>query len=259
MMSFMTSSTMSSSATSAESPTVGFPASRLLSDGDEQELMLLLALFLVAMSAARQTPLTRPRLVLFDVMDTLVVDPFFKGMHKAVFGCDSMQELFSLKDQRAFVDFETGAITEEECTSRYFLDRRPVDGVLVREYLRSGYAWVAGMRELCEDLQQLGVPMALCSNYPQPWAALVEETVGLSQYAAWAAVSGATGHRKPAPQAYEAALAAVGRPAADVVFVDDSKNNCVAARELGIESILFESAAALRAELRARYFPELPA
>ncbi|KAG8467149.1 hypothetical protein KFE25_000465 [Diacronema lutheri] len=210
------------------------------------------------MMSATSAPAASRLLVLFDVMDTLVVDPFFQGMHKTVFGCESMQQLFALKDPATFVAFETGAITEAECADRYFLDRRPVDAALVRAHLRDSYRWVAGMRELCDDLHRLGVPMALCSNYPKPWAALVEETMQLSAYARWAAVSGETGHRKPAPQAYKAALATLGRRGTDVVFVDDSRANCDGARALGIEAIQFESAAALRAVLRARFYPELP-
>lgn len=207
----------------------------------------------VLMAAAPLQPL-----VLFDVMDTLILDPFFKSMHADVFGCDSMEQLFALKDPSTFVDFERGAISEAECMSRYFLDRRPIEAGAVRAYLRANYRWVAGMQELCTDLQSLGVPMALCSNYPAPWAALVEETVQLSRYAHWAAVSGETGHRKPAREAYDAALATLGRRPADVIFVDDSRTNCEAAQGLGIESIHFQSAAALREALRTRFYPELP-
>lgn len=197
-------------------------------------------------------------LILFDVMDTLVVDPFFKGMHSDVFGCESMQQLFALKDPKTFIDFETGAISEIECAERYFLDRRPLDAAVVRAYLRDNYCWVAGMRELCDDLQRLGVQTALLSNYPAPWAELVEETMKLSRYGPWAAVSGKTGHRKPAPQAYHAALSALGLGPTDVLFVDDSKTNCEAARALGIESIHFQSADALRMALRERFYPDLP-
>lgn len=203
-------------------------------------------------------PPAMPKLVMFDVMDTLVVDPFFKGMHATVFGCASLEELFRDKDPSAFLDFESGSISESECAERYFLDRRPVDGERVRAHLRESYAWIEGMRELCDDLRRLGVPMALCSNYPRPYAELVEEVLALSRYAEWAAVSGITGHRKPAAAAYEAALAAVGRAAADVVFVDDAQANVDGARAVGMEAIRFLGAGKLRADLRARFFPELP-
>jgi FMN phosphatase YigB (HAD superfamily) len=179
-------------------------------------------------AAVQQGSRPMPRVVLFDVMDTLVVDPFFTGMHSSVFGCESLKELFAAKDPQTFIGFESGAITEAECHARYFLDRRPQSGDAVRAHLRANYKWVEGMHELCEELRSAGVRMAICSNYPAPWAALLEETMGLSRYAEWVSVSGRTGYRKPAPQAYTAA----------------------------IESIKFESAAQCRSELRA-HFPEV--
>ena len=133
---------------------------------------------------------------------------------------------------------------------KYFTDRRPVDGSRVTEYLRSRYEWLPGMRELCTELQGAGVPMAAMSNYPAPWAPLIEDAVNLSQLVPWAFVSGEVGLRKPSPEAYTAALEAVGRQADQVIFVDDNPANVDAARALGIEAIRFESAAALRPELQ---------
>ncbi len=106
------------------------------------------------------------------------------------------------------------------------------------------------MRELCTELQGAGVPMAAMSNYPAPWAPLIEDAVNLSQLVPWAFVSGEVGLRKPSPEAYTAALEAVGRRADQVIFVDDNPANVDAARALGIEAIRFESAAALRPELQ---------
>ena len=45
----------------------------------------------------------RPQLVLFDVMDTLVADPFFRGFEKDLFGLSSIKELFAVKDPESFM------------------------------------------------------------------------------------------------------------------------------------------------------------
>ena len=145
---------------------------------------------------------------------------------------------------------EAAELSEAEHFATYFSDRRPVDGNRVREYLIQRYEWLPGMKELCTELQSAGVPLAAMSNYPAPWAPLVEDAVGLSQLVPWAFVSGDFGLRKPSPEAYLAALKAVGREAGEVVFVDDSQTNVDAAQALGITSIRFESAAALRPELQ---------
>jgi hypothetical protein len=116
------------------------------------------------------------KLVLFDVMDTIVADPFFRGFHKVahtrleqrvwlvradprfdgtlrppsarpvhsaaqdLFDLDSVKDLFAIKCQDSFVAFERGEISEAEHFATYFTDRRPVDGSRVTEYLRSRYA-----------------------------------------------------------------------------------------------------------------------
>ena len=190
------------------------------------------------------------RTVLFDVMDTLVADPFFRGFEKDLFGLEGgIKSLFAIKDQTSFVDFETGAISEAEHFETYFTDRRPCDGAAVRAYLKAHYQWLPGMRELAAELQGAGVPLAAFSNYPAPWAPLIEEAVGLSAHVPWAFISGERGVRKPSPEAFAAACAAVGRDAADVVFVDDSQTNVDAAAALGIAAIRFEDAATLRPRL----------
>ena len=190
---------------------------------------------------------SRSPLILFDVMDTLVVDPFFRGFEKDLFGIEGgISSLFAIKDQESFIAFEKGEISEAEHFETYFSDRRPCNGIKVVRYMQERYDWVAGMRELAKELKLHGVPMAAFSNYPAPWAPHIEQAVGLSSLVPWAFVSGEAGFRKPSPEAFSAALAAVGRRANEVIFVDDSQTNTDAATALGIKSVHFESAAALR-------------
>ena len=225
------------------------------------------------------------RLVLFDVMDTLVRDPFFMGFEKDLFNIDGgIKNLFTVKDQASFVAFEKGEISEAQhfetcalhasppispvataahlvCNAPWsffrctvisdFNDRRPCDGTAIKAYLRSHYEWLPGMRELATDLHAAGVPMATFSNYPKEWACIVEDSVQLSTLVPWAFISGEQGVRKPSPEAFEAALKVVGRTRNDVVFVDDSKTNTDAASALGIPTVHFEGAEALRPALRS--------
>ena len=80
----------------------------------------------------------------------------------------------------------------------------------------------------------------------------MEEATSLSQLVPWAFISGEKGVRKPSAEAFEAALAAVGREAGEVIFVDDSQANADAATGLGIAAIRFEGAATLRPLLLER-------
>jgi putative hydrolase of the HAD superfamily len=64
--------------------------------------------------------------------------------------------------------------------------------------------------------------------------------------------SARVGVAKPDPQAFELALAALERPAGEVLFVDDKLRNITAAEALGIPSIHYTDAPALLAELSRR-------
>ena len=77
------------------------------------------------LKAAAETDSTPRRIILFDVMDTLVIDPFFTGVH-TVLGCESMQDLFKAKRPETYEAFEKGEIEEEELWSKYFADDRDV-------------------------------------------------------------------------------------------------------------------------------------
>lgn len=54
---------------------------------------------------------------------------------------------------------------------------------------------------------------------------------------------------KPSRESFEAALARLGEPAANVLFIDDIEANVLGARACGIEAVQFTSAAGLRADL----------
>ena len=198
-------------------------------------------------------------MLLLDVLDTLVVDPFFKGMHSDVFGFESMDEFFAAKDNQAYLDFETGAMTEAECFDRYFLDGRAVDVPALRAYLRRKYKFVPKIEPLLAELQALpAVELHVLSNYG-PWWTLIEEELALSRYVPWTFVSCQTGVRKPEPAAFQIALDRLGVAPGEVVFVDDSQTNVDAAAALGMRAVRATGdVPALRSAL-VEHWPELAA
>ena len=227
--------------------------------------MLTLSLLVVAWLPAcvalvgSATVGARPRVLLLDVLDTLVVDPFFKGMHSDVFGFESMDEFFAAKDNQAYLDFETGAMTEAECFDRYFLDGRAVDVPALRAYLRRKYKFVPKIEPLLAELQALpAVELHVLSNYG-PWWTLIEEELALSRYVPWTFVSCETGARKPERAAFQIALDRLGVAPDEVVFVDDSQTNVDAAAALGMRAVRATGdVPALRSAL-VEHWPELAA
>lgn len=190
-----------------------------------------------------------PDHLLLDVMDTLVYDPFRREI-PAFFGL-TLPELLAQKHPTAWVRFEHGELDEEALFATFFADGRAFDGGAFIDMLRATYRWIDGVEPLLAELAAEGVPMHALSNYPC-WYRLIEERLRVSRYAAWSFVSCDTGVRKPDPEAYLFASRALGVPPARCLFVDDRERNCDAAREVGMDAIVFEDAAQLRRELAAR-------
>lgn len=188
-------------------------------------------------------------ILLLDVMDTLVYDPFHAEV-PAFFGT-SLERLLAEKDPEAWPRFESGEWDEERFAGAYFSDRRPLDLAGFKATLSAAYRFLPGVEALLAELQGAGVEMHALSNYP-PWYRLIEERLGLSRYLRWSFVSCETGVRKPDPEAYLGPARALGALPAGCLFVDDRERNVAAARALGMAGHRFRSAPELRAELVAR-------
>ncbi|MGD8318142.1 MAG: HAD family phosphatase [Myxococcales bacterium] len=185
-------------------------------------------------------------IVLWDVMGTLVHDPFFEEMPR-FFGM-SFDSLLEAKHPEAWVQFELGKHSEEEFLKSFFADGRGFDWDGFVDAVRRSYRWIPGMRDLLCDLREAGCIMHAFSNYPV-WYRLIEDQLELSRFIEWTFVSCHTGLRKPDPSAYRYVLRELAAPAERCLFVDDRTQNCEAARQVGIPSLVFEGAASLRASI----------
>lgn len=193
-------------------------------------------------------------MVLFDVMDTLVADPFFTHVAPHL-GYASLKELFAVKDPEAWVLFELGQVDEAYLHENFFKDRRSWDLQAMKDLLKREYCYVDGVEELLIRLKaNAGVSLHALSNYA-PWYTMIEERTKLSRYLEWSFVSAETGLRKPDPMAYTSAAQKLGVEEADygsVLFVDDSRTNVEAALQLGFDAVLFEGAVGLERALVER-------
>jgi len=185
-------------------------------------------------------------ILLWDVMGTLVHDPFFIEMPR-FFGM-TFDDLLEAKHPKAWVEFERGERSEEEFLEGFFADRREFDRKSFVQSVRSSYRWIPGMEELLRELREAGCSMHAFSNYPI-WYRLIEERLRLSRFLEWTFVSCLTGFRKPEPAAYVHVLQELSVAPDRCLFIDDRPRNCEAARQEGIHSIVFEGAAQLRSSL----------
>jgi FMN hydrolase / 5-amino-6-(5-phospho-D-ribitylamino)uracil phosphatase len=189
------------------------------------------------------------RAILFDVMGTLVYDPFFVEVPRAL-GM-SLRELLRDKHPRAWIDFELGQIDEAQLEARFFLDGRSYPHAAMKQAMIEAYTWLDGVEAIVRELVEAGHELHLLSNYTD-WYKLIEAKLQLSRYAAWSFVSCDVGVRKPDPEAYLGPARKLGCEPSQLLFVDDRASNCEAAVAQGLDAILFEDAASLRRALQER-------
>ncbi|GMH36007.1 hypothetical protein BSKO_03875 [Bryopsis sp. KO-2023] len=193
----------------------------------------------------------RPILV-FDVMDTIVMDPFYTVVPQ-FFGM-TMEELFKVKHPQSWLLFERGLIDEKQMMDNFFSDGRDFDKAGLLKTMCENYDYVANMEQLLKRLKAAGYEMHTCSNYPS-WYKLIENKLNLSSCVQWTFVScdgPMKGLRKPDVEAYNTMVESLGANPEDVILVDDREVNVTGASKAGIDGIWFKSAQELEVEFKRR-------
>lgn len=184
------------------------------------------------------------RVVLFDVMDTVLVDPF----REALRACTPLplRELFARRDEDLWPAFERGDVDEAAYWAGWDAAGLTYDRAAFHAARRAGTRWIDGMPELLDDLDGV-VERVTASNYPV-W---IEElaTEHLTGRFERVLASHHLGVRKPDPAFFARLLDRIGASADEAAFVDDREVNVAAAEEVGLTSHRFEDAASLRAWL----------
>lgn len=204
-----------------------------------------------------------PSVLLFDLMDTLLRDPYLDALRAGTGTEPGAVRRF--RDPGAWPLFERGAIDEAEFVRRFFADpdgaRRgglAFDAAAFHRARRSGYRWLPGMRELVDDLRGRpddgGPTCWVASNYPV-WIEELRERFALDTWFDGVVASHHLGVRKPDRRFYEALLDRVDAGPEACLFVDDREANCAAARDVGMRAHRFVDAGALRARLRDEGVP----
>ncbi|MDH5675135.1 MAG: HAD-IA family hydrolase [Myxococcales bacterium] len=188
--------------------------------------------------------------ILWDLMDTLVHDPFYREV-PAFFGM-SLDELIAVKHPRLWGQFELGRVDETTLLRDFFRDGRSFDGPGLKRCMVESCGWIAGIEALLAELKAAGVAMHLLSNY-SPWYADYVERLGIGRYIEPSFVSCNTGVRKPDARAFLGPCQQLGVAPERCLLIDDREQNTAAAASLGLDTIRFQGeAAALRDELTRR-------
>ncbi|RLM69978.1 uncharacterized protein C2845_PM17G07830 [Panicum miliaceum] len=200
-------------------------------------------------AAAPAEAAAQPRklpVLLFDVMDTLVRDPFYH--HIPAFFQMSMKELLESKHPTAWSEFEKGLIDENELAKKFFNDGRSFDLEGLKECMVRAYEYIDGVEDILCCLKKNNYEMHAFTNYPV-WYQLIEDKLKLSKYLSWTFCSCRTGKRKPSPDFYLQAVDHLNVDPASCIFIDDRMVNIEAALSVGMVGLQFKNAEALRKDL----------
>lgn len=189
----------------------------------------------------------KKKILLLDVMNTLVRDPFERELPRA-FGY-SKQDFLRNKRPGLWPKFERAEISEKEFLERCLREPSSPPAETVHQALRAGYRWLPGIESLLNKLSDNQVPMYALSNYPI-WYQIVENKLGCSRFFSWDFVSWNTGVRKPDQSAYVNPLESLDIPVSCCYFVDDRLENCSMASRLGIHTHHFQTVGRFRDFLR---------
>ncbi|KAK6243832.1 hypothetical protein QUC31_010241 [Theobroma cacao] len=121
-------------------------------------------------------------ILLFDIMDTIVRDPFYHDI--PAFFRMSFKELIECKHPTAWIEFENGVINEEELAGKFFKDGRPFDLEGLKNCMRRGYSYIDGIEQLLQALKQNNYEMHAFTNYPI-WYKIIEDKLNISNYLSW--------------------------------------------------------------------------
>jgi putative hydrolase of the HAD superfamily len=107
------------------------------------------------------------------------------------------------------------------------------------------------MIELMSSLRGEGYRMALLTNNVREWEPYWRALAPVEEIFEHVVDSAFVGMRKPDREIYDLAVARLDVAPEACLFVDDLERNCVAAREIGMSTVVYRSAEQATAEIRA--------
>ena len=97
------------------------------------------------------------------------------------------------------------------------------------------------MIDYMRRLRERGYRMAICTNNVREWEPLWRAKLPVDEIFDVVVDSAFVGSRKPEPRIYEITLERLEVEPSAALMIDDVEDNCLAARELGIEAVWFRS------------------
>ncbi len=189
-------------------------------------------------------------ILIFDLMDTIVVDPFYTLFPK--YFNMPLEELYKIKNPNIWPKFEVCEVSEQEYFEQFFLpnsNRKLEDPNKLKQAIFEAYCYIEGMEELLTELHNRGFSLWIHSNYSY-WFEEVRIRLALDRFFQGYSVSYKLRLRKPQHEAYLATLGLIQKKASECVFIDDREANILAAREVGLTAFQFSSTEQIYSQLQ---------
>lgn len=186
------------------------------------------------------------RVVVFDIMSTLLADPT-RHAHEVASGL-AFNDFERLRTPGIYHRLERGEISEQEYWHVLSASGITVDVDLFHSVRRNGYVWLEDMHNLVADCAA-ECRTVLGSNYPHWIDEVRRDHFGDLELELFASCK--LGVRKPDSGFFELLCQRTGCAPEDLVLVDDKPKNTGAVSALGGVGIPFVSASSVRNALRA--------
>lgn len=189
------------------------------------------------------------RVLLFDMMETLIDEPYFRAMERLAPEPERRRLFFQCREREAFLDFELGRISEQEYFRRFYrtevaaadLALLPTAQRLKKEMFRN-LRYRRGVPTLLAELRNTpGVRSGIASNYG-PWYREILRRLPALDQVDYLFYSCELGHRKPEQRYYVEIEDSLKRSLSveqlPIFFADDREENLKPAANLGWKTAL---------------------
>jgi HAD superfamily hydrolase (TIGR01509 family) len=185
------------------------------------------------------------RAVVFDVMDTLLRDPYREAFQAAT-GL-TFDAFASVNPEDAYHALERSEIDDSEYWETLRRAGIAVDVERFHETRRDGYDWLPGMRDLLHEATTHH-RVIMASNYPADWMADVRSRL-LHDVRADVCGSCELGVRKPSRGFFDRIADRYSLDPGRTVLVDDSASNIEGAVAAGWQGVRYRDAGSTREAL----------
>ncbi len=189
--------------------------------------------------------------VIFDWGGVLIDDPAPGLMQYCADALGVEKEKYATTHRKFAGDFQKGIISEDAFWTKVCGELnvpKPKDDSLWGRAFKAVYSPKKEMFSLAQSLRKNGYKAAFLSNTELPSMKLfIQHGYDMFDVTVFSCVEGAA---KPERKIYERTLRRLGVGASESVLIDDRQSNIDGARQVGLNTILFESVEQVKNELR---------